>query len=85
MNSLTPLHEHFSAVPDPRVRGRSDHLLLDIIAIAILATICGADGWDDIALFGRCKKKWLATFLELANGIPSACATRLARITTAPR
>jgi predicted transposase YbfD/YdcC len=68
----TPLHTHFSSVPDPRVQGRSDHPLLAILAIAILATICGADGWDDIAFFGRCKAKWLTTFLELPNGIPSA-------------
>lgn len=69
---MNPLREHFESVPDPRVRGRSDHLLLDIITIAILALICGADGWDDIAFFGRCKEKWLTTFLELPSGIPSA-------------
>lgn len=65
-------HQHFADVPDPRVRARSDHKLLDILAISILAVICGADGWDDIARFGRCKEKWLATVLELPSGIPSA-------------
>ena len=71
-SGMNPLRDHFCSVPDPRVRGRSDHLLLDIITIAILATIFGADGWDDIAFFGRCKQQWLATFLALPNGIPSA-------------
>jgi predicted transposase YbfD/YdcC len=75
---MTPLREHFSSLPDPRVRGRSDHLLLDIIAIAILATICGADGWDDIAFFGRCKQTWLCTLLVLPNGIP--CADTFRRV-----
>ncbi len=65
-------HLHFANVPDPRVRARSDHRLLDIVAISILAIICGADGWDEIAGFGRCKEKWLGTFLELPSGIPSA-------------
>jgi predicted transposase YbfD/YdcC len=65
-------HQHFATVPDPRVRARSDHKLLDIIAISILAIICGADGWDEIARFGHLKEKWLATFLELPSGIPSA-------------
>ena len=35
-------------------------------------TICGADGWDDLALFGRSKETWLRTFLDLPPGIPSA-------------
>jgi predicted transposase YbfD/YdcC len=33
--------------------------------------VCGADGWNDIELFGRNKKEWLKTFLELPKGIPS--------------
>jgi predicted transposase YbfD/YdcC len=69
---MAMFHQHFADVPDPRVRARSDHKLLDILAISILAVICGADGWDDIARFGRCKEKWLATVLELPSGIPSA-------------
>jgi predicted transposase YbfD/YdcC len=69
---MTLFRKHFSAIPDPRVQGRSDHLLLDIFAITILAVICGADGWDDIAVFGQSKQPWLSTFLELPAGIPSA-------------
>jgi predicted transposase YbfD/YdcC len=69
---MVMFHQHFASVPDPRVCARSDHKLLDILAISILAVICGADGWDEIARFGRCKEKWLATFLELPSGIPSA-------------
>ncbi|XXT56785.1 transposase family protein [Sorangium sp. So ce590] len=42
---MAPFIEHFASLPDPRVVGRSDHKLLDIIAIAILGTICGAEGW----------------------------------------
>lgn len=69
---MTLFRKHFSAIPDPRIQNRSDHLLLDIFAITILAVICGADGWDDIAVFGRLKQPWLSTFLELPAGIPSA-------------
>jgi predicted transposase YbfD/YdcC len=47
------------------------HNLLDIIAIAVCAVIGGADGWADVAVFGRCKEAWFRTFLELPNGIPS--------------
>lgn len=65
-------HQHFATVPDPRVHARSDHKLLDIISISILAVISGADGWDEIACYGRGKEQWLRTFLELPSGIPSA-------------
>jgi predicted transposase YbfD/YdcC len=69
---MAMFHQHFASVPDPRVCARSDHKLLDIIAISILAVICGADGWDELASFGRCKETWLRTFLDLPAGIPSA-------------
>ena len=68
---LEAIEEHFSKVTDPRVERTKDHKLIDIIAIAICAVICGAEGWVDIELFGKSKLLWLRTFLELPNGIPS--------------
>ena len=67
------LLEHFSVLPDPRKAGHSQtrHQLSDIIIIAILAVICGADSWVEIASFGREKEAWLRRFLALTNGIPS--------------
>lgn len=58
-------------VKDPRKLKSVDHALVDILGIAICATISGANSWDDIAQYGRQKQAWLATFLELSNGIPS--------------
>ena len=68
---LETIEEHFSKVSDPRKDRTKDHKLIDIIAIAICAVICGAEGWVDIELFGKSKLAWLKTFLELPNGIPS--------------
>ena len=62
---------HFSNLEDPRVRGRIGHHLLDIIVIAICGVICGADSWVEVETFGRAKEKWLKSFLQLPNGIPS--------------
>ena len=56
---------------DPRIDRTKRHHLLDIVSIAICGTICGADNWVDIELFGNCKEEWFRTFLELPNGIPS--------------
>ena len=68
---LEAIAEHFSKVPDPRVDRTKEHQLIDIIAIAICAVICGAENWVDIELYGKSKQDWLRTFLELPNGIPS--------------
>jgi hypothetical protein len=60
----------FTALPDPRANN-SVHRLADMLVIAICAVICGADGWVQVALFGRSKWKWFSSFLELPSGIPS--------------
>jgi predicted transposase YbfD/YdcC len=61
----------FDGLKDPRVNRTKKHALGDILALALCAVICGADGWVQVAEFGRCKQKWFQTFLDLPNGIPS--------------
>ena len=41
MNEITPtkVSEHFITITDPRVVGRTAHKLIDIITIALCATI----------------------------------------------
>ena len=63
--------DHFAELDDPRVERTRHHKLVDILAIAICATICGADSWVHVALFGKSKRDWFQTFLELPHGIPS--------------
>ena len=65
------LLDFFADLPDPRVERTKLHKLEDILAITICAVICGAEGWNEIELFGRSKQPWLKTFLELPNGVPS--------------
>lgn len=67
----TSIGEHFEGLTDPRRDHTKAHALLDIVAITLCAVICGADGWVDVATFGRVKKTWLRTFLALPGGIPS--------------
>jgi predicted transposase YbfD/YdcC len=70
-DKISPLVEHFAGLSDPRMERTKEHSLLDIIAIAICAVICGAEGWTDIEAFGRAKEAWLKQYLALPNGIPS--------------
>jgi len=71
MEEKNTLQRIFEAIEDPRVERTKQHQLIDIIIIAILGVLCGADGWVDIESFGKTKETWLKTFLDLPNGIPS--------------
>lgn len=65
------LRKHFRRLPDPRVVGRTQHLLFDIIVLAICGVIANCDDWPDIALFARKRQAWFQRFLRLPGGIPS--------------
>jgi predicted transposase YbfD/YdcC len=69
--SSSTIVSHFSVIKDPRVTGRSDHKLIDIIVIAICGMICGCDDWIAIEDFGKIRYEWFKKFLELPNGIAS--------------
>jgi DDE_Tnp_1-associated len=54
---LTPrILAHFQDLDDPRVSPATRHQLLDIVAIAVCAVICGADTWVEVEAFGRAKE-----------------------------
>ena len=67
----TTLSESFETLKDPRLERAKRHSLINIITIAICAVICGADNFVSMASFGRAKKEWFETFLDLPNGVPS--------------
>src|SRR5258707_344334 len=60
----------FRSLPDPRAPNAL-HELVDILVIALAATLCGAKCATDMALFGQSKEPLLRQFLRLEHGIPS--------------
>jgi len=62
---------HFSSLEGLRRAATIEHQLIDIVAIAICAVVCGAESWTDLEEYGKAKQAWLGTFLSLPNGIPS--------------
>jgi len=70
-SSLESLREAVSQISDPRIEGRSEHLLVDLVCITILAVLCGADDFVAVATFARMRRMWLKQFFELPSGIPS--------------
>lgn len=74
MDVLQPfesLEACFGDMEDGRVQGRCEHVLLDIILVAVCAVLCGAESWSQVEQFGRSKEAWLKQYLGLAAGIPS--------------
>lgn len=67
----TSIFAYFADLENPRQAKNRKHPLINIIAIAILGVICGADHWVDIERYGKAKQAWLGQFLDLRNGIPS--------------
>lgn len=60
----------FSQVADPRA-SNAQHPLVEIIFIALAATLCGAQHCTEMEQFGRSKEVLLRQVLELKHGIPS--------------
>lgn len=71
MNSVSKLVSIFGSVEDPRSDINKLHNLADILLIGIISVICGAETWKQMIEFANSKVKFLSTFLELPNGIPS--------------
>jgi predicted transposase YbfD/YdcC len=64
--------EHFENLTDPRGKQGILHPFMSIVMIAILATIGGAKGWEDIEIYGVSHEHWLSSFLNLPFSIPTA-------------
>jgi hypothetical protein len=64
--------KHFEDLTDPRGAQGVLHPFISIVMIALLATIGGAKGWEDLETYGVSHKSWLSSFLPLPFGIPSA-------------
>ncbi len=61
----------FKEVDDFRQESKIKHLLIEILFIAVVATIAGADGWIAIGTFAESKEEWLRKYIPLNNGVPS--------------
>jgi len=57
-------------IHDPRVTGRTDHGLVDILILALCAVMARAEGWDDIEDWGIENEAMLRGYLRLRNDIP---------------
>jgi predicted transposase YbfD/YdcC len=63
--------KYFAELRDPRVERTREHLLEEILLMAIAAVLSGAGSWNEIEDYGKAKRLWLKGFLKLPGGIPS--------------
>jgi len=69
--SVESILAEFSELSDPRSPINRKHLLGEVLVIAILAVVSGADGPQAIGIWAKCHEEWLRSRLELPGGIPS--------------
>src|SRR5450432_1624452 len=62
---------HFKDMPDPRQRGKVMYPLDEILLLALLAVLAGADSFVEIARFGCKKRELLRRFRPFLDGTPS--------------
>ena len=63
--------KYFAELTDPRVERNREHVLEEILLIAVAAVLSGAESWNDMEEYGNAKLDWLQSFLRLPSGIPS--------------
>jgi predicted transposase YbfD/YdcC len=61
----------FAGLPDPRSPRNRRYPLINIVVIATCAVLAGADNWVAIEQWSKTKRAWLATFLDMSDGVPS--------------
>ncbi|KAA6343566.1 hypothetical protein EZS27_008779 [termite gut metagenome] len=66
------ISQYFSGIEDPRVQGRCQHLLSDILLTALCTCLTGGADYQDMHLFARERGNQLQGLLHLPNGAPSA-------------
>lgn len=66
-----PLIQIFKKIPEQRQEAKVLHSLVDIIFIAIVSTLAGAEDWTDMEDFATKREEWFRKYIPLRNGIPS--------------
>ena len=70
--ALESLIAAFGEVPDPRVERTRAHPLVNILIMALLGAISGADGWEALEIFADRRADLFRRFLAVPKGTPSA-------------
>lgn len=70
-HDIRDLLGRFSLIPEPRADRGLRHSLMEVLFIAMVAMVSGADDAEAMEDFGEANEAWFKGFLELPHGIPS--------------
>jgi predicted transposase YbfD/YdcC len=68
---VAALKERLSIIGDIRQQAKTEHNLVEVLIIALIAILCSANNLKAIHEFATTNKSWLQEFLTLKHGIPS--------------
>jgi len=71
--------KHFVYLTDPRADRGLNHDLLEMLFLALTATICGANSWANVERFAKARIDWFRRYIKLRRGV-----TVLAHIVNCP-
>jgi predicted transposase YbfD/YdcC len=58
-------------IPDARDIERCDHLIQEILFVAVVAVLCGAESHRGMQIFAKTQIAWFRQFIKLEHGAPS--------------
>ena len=62
---------YMKPIEDARLSGMVHYPLPEMLTLAFLAVLAGADTWSAMEMFAKTKYRWLKKVLPLKNGVPS--------------
>jgi predicted transposase YbfD/YdcC len=62
---------HFKSLEDPRQQSKVRYPLDEVLLLVLCAVVAGANGWVEVATFGKKKLDFLRRFLTYEYGTPS--------------
>ncbi len=65
------LADVFVSISDPRQAGKVKHDLVEMLVVAVMGVLVGADTFVEIELWAKAKLEWLRRYLRLEHGIAS--------------
>lgn len=78
--AIAGLRRYFGHLRDRRQQAKTDYPLLTIIAVVLLGTLAGNEGWDEIAEWAKLNAKKIGAVLDLGARGDTPCETTLARV-----
>lgn len=73
---LATMGVYLSPIEDPRDEQGKRHPLVQILTMALVSVMCGADSWEEVVEFCEDERDWFESFFLMRYGVPSRSTFR---------